>query len=69
MRQIILTTLEDIATNCQVNFSAESARIMIADKLEVAISKHIREEISDTIEEIVCGADRGDCCEGDCHGN
>ena len=67
MRQIILTTLEDIATNCQVNFSAESARIMIADKLEVAISKHISEEISDTIEEIVCGTDKGDCCGGGCH--
>jgi hypothetical protein len=69
MRQIILTTLEGIATNRQVNFSSQSARIMIADKLEVAISKHIREEISDTIEEIVCGADKGDCCEGDCDGN
>ena len=47
MREIILETLNDIATNCgtsnncQINFGAESARIMIADKLELALKNHV----------------------------
>lgn len=67
MRETILKTLEEIANNSQINFGSQSAQEMIAEKLDVAISKYIREEISDTIEEIVCPSNEDRCCGGGCH--
>jgi len=54
MREIILKALKDIAdcngNDCQINLASESARIMIADKLEVDLDSHVQE----LIEEILC---------------
>ena len=65
MKEIILKVLEDVACSdtgsCQINLQSESAREMIANKLEPAITKFMQEEISEAIEQVVC-------CAGDRHG-
>ena len=65
MKEIILKVLEEVACSnsgaCQINLQSESAREMIANKLEPAIEKFIELKISDAIEEVVC-------CRGDNHG-
>lgn len=69
MREIILETLDDIATNCgtsnncQINFGAESARIMIADKLESALKNHVLM----LMEDMACPPSEDHCCGGGCH--
>ena len=54
MKQIILKVLSDIACNntgtCQINMQSESAREMIANKLEVELNKYV----NNMIEDIVC---------------
>ena len=54
MKQIILKVLSDIACGntgaCQINMQSESAREMIANKLEVELDKYVQE----MIEEIIC---------------
>jgi hypothetical protein len=67
MKETILKVLKEISDGSQVNFSSESARLMIADKLEEALTKHLQSEIQGAIEDVVCGSDKSDCCEGDCH--
>jgi len=53
MKQIILKVLSDIACNntgtCQINMQSESAREMIANKLEVELDKYVKEMIEDII--------------------
>jgi len=65
MKQTILKVLEEVACSdtgsCQRNLQSESAREMIANKLEPAITQLIQEEISEAIEQVVC-------CRGDRHG-
>ena len=65
MKEIILKVLEDVACSntgtCQINLQSESAREMIANKLEPAIEDFIKLQVADAIEEVVC-------CRGDCHG-
>ena len=54
MKQIILKVLSEIACNntgsCPINMQSESAREMIANKLEVELNKYM----TNKIEEIVC---------------
>jgi hypothetical protein len=54
MKQIILKVLSEIACGntgtCQINMQSESAREMIANKLEVELNKYM----TNKIEEIVC---------------
>jgi len=54
MKQIILKVLSEVACNntgsCQINLQFESAREMIANKLEVELNKYM----TDKIEEIIC---------------
>lgn len=51
MKEIILEVLEKIACNntgnCQINLQAESARVMIADKIEEALSPSLIKDIKD----------------------
>ena len=65
MKEIILKVLEDVACSntgtCQINMQSESAREMIADKLQLALEEFMKLQISDAIEEVIC-------CRGDCHG-
>ena len=53
MKQIILKVLSDIACSntgsCQINMQSESAREMIANKLEVELDKYVKEMIEDII--------------------
>jgi len=69
MREIILETLDDIANNCgtpndcQINFSAESSRIMIADRLESALKNHVLM----LMEDMSCPPSEDRCCGGGCH--
>ena len=53
MKEIILKVLSDIACNntgtCQINMQSESAREMIANKLEVELDKYVKEMIEDII--------------------
>jgi len=69
MREIILETLNDLATNCgssdncQINFSAESARVMIADRLESALKNHVLM----LMEDMACPPSEDHCCGGKCH--
>jgi len=75
MKEIILTILNDISKecgrseDCQINFSAESARLMIAERLEEHLNKHF----SNTVEEMFCAptedrTNENECCGGGCHG-
>jgi hypothetical protein len=51
MKQIILKVLSEIACSntgtCQINMQSESAREMIANKLEVELDKYIKNIIED----------------------
>lgn len=62
IKKTILEVLSQVACNntgyCQINLQSESAREMIANKLEPAITKFMQEEISEAIEQVVC-------CRGD----
>lgn len=53
MKKIILKVLSDIACSdtgsCQINMQSESAREMIANKLEVELDKYVKEMIEDII--------------------
>jgi len=53
MKQIILKVLSDIACGntgaCQINMQSESAREMIANKLEVELDKYVNQIIEDII--------------------
>ena len=53
MKEIILKVLSDIACSntgsCQINMQSESAREMIANKLEVELDKYVKEMIEDII--------------------
>ena len=46
MKEIILKTLDEIACSntgsCQINLQSESAQIMIAEKLEIALKTRIQ---------------------------
>lgn len=57
MKEIIFKTLNEIACgdtgSCQINLQSESAQIMIAEKLEIAL----RPYVSDLIEEVICPSD------------
>ena len=54
MKEIILNVLSDIACSntgtCQINMQSESAREMIASKLEKELDKYV----NSMIEDIVC---------------
>ena len=54
MREIILKVLSEVACkntgNCQINLQAESAQVMIADKLMERLNPHVQ----NIIEEIIC---------------
>jgi hypothetical protein len=67
IKEAILNVLMDNSDSGLVDLKSYHNQIMIAEKIENAVRKHIREEISDTIEEIVCGEPSKDCCGGDCH--
>ena len=53
MKQIILKVLSEIACGntgaCQINMQSESAREMIANKLEVELDKYVNQMIEDII--------------------
>ena len=59
MKEIILKVLSEVACSdtgsCQINLQAESAQIMIADKIEKALQEHFNQTIEDV------------CCGGGCH--
>ena len=59
MREVILKVLSEVACSdtgsCQINLQAESAQIMIADKIEKALQKYLNQTIEDV------------CCGGGCH--
>ena len=59
MKEIILKVLSEVACpntgTCQINLQAESAQIMIAEKIEKALQEHINQTIEDV------------CCGGGCH--
>ena len=61
MREIILKVLSEVAcpntSTCQINLQAESAQIMIADKIEIALRPYINEIIEDIT---CCGSNCGD---------
>jgi len=74
MKEIILKILDDISKecgsseDCQINFSAKSARLMIAERLEEHLNKHF----SNTVEEMFCTptedrTNENECCGGNCH--
>ena len=51
MKHIILKVLSEVACNntgsCQINLQSESAREMIANKLEVELDKYIKNLLED----------------------
>ena len=57
MKQKILEILEKIACSdtgsCQINLQSESAREMIANQLEPAMTQLMQEQISKAIEEVI----------------
>jgi len=65
IKETILEVFSQIACgstgSCQINFQSESAREMIASKLEPAIQDFIKLQVADAIEEVIC-------CRGDHHG-
>ena len=63
MREIIDSVLADIAKDSQINFSSQSARDFIAEKLEVALKNHVLM----LMEDMACPPSEDRCCEGDCH--
>ena len=67
MKEIILKILEEVACGntgtCQINLQSESARELIANKLEPEIEKYVQR----TIEDVVVGVSENRCCGGNCH--
>lgn len=77
MREIILKVLSEVACSntgtCQINLQAESAQIMIADKLEKELDIYVKSMLEDILccdlsewQADDCNTD-GDCCGGGCH--
>ena len=69
MKDIILKVLEEIACgntgSCQINLQSESARELIANKLEPELQKYLQATIESAV---VGGSDVGVmCCGGGCH--
>ena len=66
MKEIILKVLNEVACGntgtCQINLQSESAREMIADKLEPELSRYMQEVVEYAV---MGGSDQ--CCGGDCH--
>lgn len=66
MKEIILKVLSEVACgntgSCQINLQSESAREMIANKLELELNKYT----SEMIELVVMGGS-DQCCGGGCH--
>jgi hypothetical protein len=62
MKEVILKVLEGVACgntgSSQINLQSASAREMIANQLEPAITELMQEQISEAIEQVVC-------CRGD----
>lgn len=74
MREIILKVLSEVACSntgsCQINLQAESAQIMIADKLEKELDIYVKSMLEDILccelTDGTCNTDEN-CCGGDCH--
>ena len=53
MKEIILKVLKEIACGntgyCQINLQSESAQLMIAEKIEVALRPHVGQIIEDIV--------------------
>jgi hypothetical protein len=66
MKETILKVLSEIACSdtgsCQINLQSESAREMIANKLELELNKYTSEMIELAV---MGGSDQ--CCGGGCH--
>lgn len=66
MKEIILKVLSEVACSntgtCQINLQSESAREMIANKLEPELQKYAQEMVELAV---MGGSDM--CCGGDCH--
>ncbi len=66
MKEIILKILNEIACDntgsCQINLQSESAREMIANKLEPELQKYMQEIVEFSV---MGGSDQ--CCGGECH--
>lgn len=66
MREIILKVLSEVACgntgSCQINLQSESAREMIADKLESELNQYNQEML-----ESLLMVDSDQCCGGGCH--
>ena len=58
LNEVILEALNEVACDdtgqCQVNFQAESARIIIANKIAPQIEKFIESKVQDAVEMVVC---------------
>ena len=66
MKEIILKVLNEVACGntsiCQINLQSESAREMIANKLESELQKYVQEIVENAV---MGGSDQ--CCGGGCH--
>jgi len=66
MKEIILKVLSEVACGntgtCQINLQSESAREMIANKLEPELQKYVQEIVEFSV---MSGSDQ--CCGGGCH--
>jgi hypothetical protein len=66
MKEIILKVLNEIACgntgSCQINLQSESAREMIANKLEPELQRYTQEIVESAV---MGGSDM--CCGGGCH--
>lgn len=67
MKDLILKELEEIACGntgtCQINLQSESARELIANKLEPKLQKYMQEIIN----KVLIDGERDECCGGGCH--
>lgn len=61
MKEIILKVLSEVSLN-QLNLQSESAREMIANKLEPELQKYVQEIVEFSV---MSGSDQ--CCGGGCH--
>tara|TARA_A200000159_G_C7322489_1_gene339417 strand:- start:577 stop:768 length:192 start_codon:yes stop_codon:yes gene_type:complete len=61
MKEIILKVLSEVSLN-QLNLQSESAREMIANKLEPELQKYVQEVVEYAV---MGGSD--ECCGGGCH--
>jgi len=66
MKEIILKVLSEVACGntgtCQINLQSESAREMIANKLEPELQRYAQEMVELAV---MSGSDQ--CCGGGCH--